>query len=409
MGRARHLWVLAHRWSGLALAFFLIVCGATGAVLPFYHELDRVAARAFHAASDGPALDPLVLRARAEALSGARVPHLPLHVPAGEAAVFSIEPRPGGPAPGFDEIALDPATGRELGRRSWGAIGEGWVNLMPFLYKLHYSLALDDWGAWILGVAALVWTIDCFVGFALTLPLAAIAGWWARWRKAWTFRTSPRAKAEYDLHRAGGLWLWPVLLLFAWSGVGFNLNTVFSPVMKAAVGDAKSGYVAQPPLAQPLDGPPLDWPAALAQARRLTAREAQARGFTVGQETFMRYDRVSGVYYYAFRSDRDVYERFAGARLAFDARDGTLRYLSLPTGAHPRTTIETWLFGLHMAAIGGLPVRIAVSLVGLAVVGLSVTGVFIWMRKRRARLISTARRGARATLPHFEPTLQPAE
>ena len=41
---------------------------------------------------------------------------------------------------------------------------------MPFLYKLHYSLALGEVNSYLFGVVALLWTIDCFVGAYLTFP-----------------------------------------------------------------------------------------------------------------------------------------------------------------------------------------------------------------------------------------------
>ena len=64
----------------------------------------------------------------------------------------------------------------ELGRRYWGAV---WPvtreNFVSFLYKLHYTMHIpefwgsDRWGMRVLGVIAIIWTIDCFVGFYLTL------------------------------------------------------------------------------------------------------------------------------------------------------------------------------------------------------------------------------------------------
>ena len=56
----------------------------------------------------------------------------------------------------YTHLILNPYTGEELGRRSWGDISQGLANLMPFVYKLHYALALGEWGVWILGITALV-------------------------------------------------------------------------------------------------------------------------------------------------------------------------------------------------------------------------------------------------------------
>jgi uncharacterized iron-regulated membrane protein len=111
---------------------------------------------------------------------------------------------------------------------------------MPFIYRLHYSLALGNGGCWPLAWRRW-WVVDCFVGFYLTLPVAtkvpARQGWFARWAPAWAVRWgASRYKLNFDLHRAGGLWIWPVLLVFAISSVSFNLPQVYGPVMRALGG-----------------------------------------------------------------------------------------------------------------------------------------------------------------------------
>ncbi|WP_292985722.1 PepSY-associated TM helix domain-containing protein [Nitrosomonas sp.] len=129
----------------------------------------------------------------------------------------------------YNRIILDPVSGNEIERHQWGAISDGWRNLMSFVYNLHYSLALGMAGVWILGICALVWTIDCFVGCYLTLParkknrqVAAAKllqangnDWWQRWKPAWKIRwRSGNYKLNFDLHRANGLWFWILLIIF---------------------------------------------------------------------------------------------------------------------------------------------------------------------------------------------------
>lgn len=46
---------------------------------------------------------------------------------------------------------------------------------------------------------------------------------------------------------------------------------------------------------------------------------------------------------------------------------------------------ENWLFPLHMGSYGGLPVRLAYGLVGVAPIALTVTGVTLWWLRRRWR------------------------
>ncbi|BBA32138.1 putative iron-regulated membrane protein [Methylocaldum marinum] len=69
----------------------------------------------------------------------------------------------------------------------------------------------------------------------------------------------------------------------------------------------------------------------------------------------------------------------------FDADTGKLKLLLLPTGQHAGNTMTSWLFALHEANVFGLPYRFFVCLLGLAIVMLSVTGIVIWLKKRRAR------------------------
>ncbi|HTT23692.1 MAG TPA: PepSY-associated TM helix domain-containing protein, partial [Candidatus Sulfotelmatobacter sp.] len=64
-----------------------------------------------------------------------------------------------------------------------------------------------------------------------------------------------------------------------------------------------------------------------------------------------------------------------------------LRDVSLPYGQHAGNTVSTVLWGLHYGDIRNfLPYRILVAFFGLVLTVISVTGVYIWWKKRRARL-----------------------
>ena len=66
MTRAFFVWL--HRWTGLAMAGFLIVVGLTGSLLAFYGELNHLLTpELYPAARDGAALDAATLARRAEA------------------------------------------------------------------------------------------------------------------------------------------------------------------------------------------------------------------------------------------------------------------------------------------------------------------------------------------------------
>lgn len=402
---ARRWLVLLHRWVGLVMAGFLVIAGLTGAVLVWYHELDaalnpqllRVAPPA--ASSHGPPrpLDPLLLRERVQAAYPQAWAHwVPLRAPRPDAAlVFWIEGA--ADAEGVhaelpvDEVFVDPYTGTVLGGRRWGDLGQGLqLNLMPFVYRLHESLALGTVGTWIFGIVALLWTLDCFVGAWLTFPRRQhldSGSWWARWSTAWRVRWRAGSwKLNFDLHRAGGLWPWALLFVLAWSSVAFNL---YEPVYKPVMGmlfelrpDPRAGI---PKLARDEPEPAMGWDAGLQAARAHLKQVATERGLRIAYEERLSYDPHRGIFRLLVRSDLDINQTRSQTTLLVDARSGALRGMWLPSGQAAGDTLTAWLTTLHMAHIWGLPFRVLITVSGLLIVLISVTGVVIWWRKRSAR------------------------
>lgn len=407
----RRFCVLIHRWGGLAMTGFLVVVGLTGSLLAFNSELEIWNNPHLYPAPHH-GLQPLglgELALRAEAL----VPEAHVSgVVMGEPGWrwISVEPRinieTGKPyVLGYNQIFLDPYTGEELGRREWGAISQGWINLISFIYELHYSLALSMTGVWILGIVALAWTLDCFVGFYLTLPkrrrqvapttlqspATTNKSWWTRWKPAWKICWGAgRLKLNFDLHRAGGLWLWAVLLIFAWSSVYMNLwDTVYTWSTRAVL-EFKAPWTELAPLQVALEQPALNWKEAQATGERLMAEQARQHNFIVERPLALSLNREQGVYQYSVRSSLDIgdHDRRGMTQLYFDADSGAFKLLLLPTGQYSGNTVTTWLYSLHMGNVFGMPYRIFVCLLGLLVVMLGVTGVIVWLNKRRARRVA---------------------
>lgn len=397
----RTFWTVIHRWAGLVMAGFLVIAGLTGALLAWNNELDAAFnPELFEAPPPSPEaemLDPLVLRAQVQAA-----------YPQAYAAMAMLDTKPGHAlvvrlfglpdpvtgtlkVPAADQVFVDPYTGRILGERKWGDITQGKKNLMPFIYRLHYSLALDEWGGYALGIVALLWTLDCFVGAYLTFPAPqrkAPRPWLVRWRPSWQIRWKGGAyKVNFDLHRAGGLWVWAMLFVLAWSSVAFNLHEVYEPVMRAAF--SRQPDTESLPAPQRLDlAPEIGWQAARDTGRRLMAEQARAHDFAVLRETLLVHDPrygTHGIYRYQVKSSRDIRDEWGSTQVIFDADTGELLRLWMPTGAAGGDTIRTWITSLHMAALWGLPMKLFVCTMGLMVAMLSVTGVVIWTRKRRAR------------------------
>jgi len=156
--------VVAHRLAGLTLAAFLVVAGLTGSLLVWNAELDAALNphwfRTTASNTNDQPMDALELRDVVQA----RHPHalaarVPLAQEPGHALVFLLRPLPGKAPLENDQVFVDPNNGQFLGERRWGDITQTWRNLMPFVYRLHYSLALGAVGTWLLGLVSLLWML----------------------------------------------------------------------------------------------------------------------------------------------------------------------------------------------------------------------------------------------------------
>ncbi len=396
-----------HRYAGLFLAVFLVTSGLTGSVLVFRHELEAaLAPELFRARAPSPgavALDPFEAHERllASLPKDASIDWVPLNRREGESYLFWVDwPRPApGAAPLDDEYFVDPYSGEVLGTRRNGDLSQGTKNFVPWLYNLHFGLLAGDLGIYLLGFVGLVWSFDCFVGFCLTLPRRSrlprrerTKSFWQRWLPAFLIkRTRPFALA-FTGHRALGLWLFFMFFVFAWSSVGMNLPEVYQPVMRSlfSYDDARSNMET---LSAP-KRPGLSWREAHRVAQSVLAREAELRGFEVLAERWLIYDDRRGVFRYTVRTSLDVSERYPTTTAWLDGDTGALLALETPTGQSAGNTISTWLVNLHFASVaaGGWAYRLLVFGFGGVVAFLSVTGVWIWWRKRELRIEADRRR-----------------
>lgn len=404
----RQFWVLVHRYVGLFIVLFLLVAGLTGSVLAFYHELDAWLNPENHQVTlqDKPMLDVFKLRDKALALEPhAQVNFVELNRHSGQVyeAYLSPATNPATSKPyelAYQSLRLNSYTGGLIGSRK----DEGYWplsrrNILPFIYALHYSLALGEVGEWLFGIAALIWTLDCFVAFYLTFPIRPHKSknhdavrvenpkprsFWSRWAIAWKIKwRASTFRLNFDLHRAGGLWTWLILFVFAWSSVLFNLGQqVYVPVMQQLFEMSDYKNLPVPDLPQPRPNPVIDFKTAYRTSQRLMAEQAQRKGFQVLEERSISYDPAKGLYNLAIKSGYDLGE-FGITQLWLDGNSGAFVANYLPTGQKAGDTVTYWMQTLHMAKIWGLPYKIFVCLMGLVVTMLSVTGLYIWIKKRR--------------------------
>jgi uncharacterized iron-regulated membrane protein len=422
----RFAFTLLHRWVGLAIAVFLFVSGVTGAVISWDHELDDILnPHLMEARGSGPTMSSLELARQVEARDPrVQAVAFPLAVEPGESLSIFVLPRVDAATgrlyePGYNQVFLDPATGQELGRREWGA---AWPisreNLVSFLYKLHYSLhipefwGIDRWGEWLLGGIAILWTLDCFIGFYLTTPArhapnagrpaeverALRRGWWARWKPAWRIKMSGSAyRLNFDIHRAFGLWTWLLLFVLAFTAFSLNLyREIFYPVMSTVSQVTPDPFATRAPTEphKPIE-PTIGYAEIIEKGRA----EGVRRGWSepVGGVFYAPQWGIYGVRFFEAGDDHGA-AGVGPAALYYDGRDGRLLGDRQPWKGTVADIFVQAQFPIHSGRILGLPGRIVISVMGLVVAALSVTGVVIWWRKRCARLAVRRSRPGRDSL-----------
>lgn len=398
----RKYWVIIHRWLGLTMAGFLLVVGLTGSLLAFYAELDGWINPELYQSvhQDKPMMQLSALAMRAEEV----YPHAMVTRVKWDtvsSVVVRMAPRinPETNQPyslAFDQVFINPFTSEILGNRQFGDITQGMINFMPFIYKLHYELALSEIGMYLLGIIALIWTLDCFIGLYLTFPAKLFLSrrshgfhqksWLARWKPAWFIRwRASTYKLNFDMHRAGGLWLWIILLTFAWSSVYMNLwDTVYTKATQSVM-DYKAYWTELKPANKTKQEQIIGWQEAEKISQRLLIEKSKELGFKVLYPVSIALKNDLGVYDYRARTSLDILDRGGQTQIYIDTKTGAFKLLLLPTSQYSGNTFTTWLYSLHMANVFGLSYKIFVSLLGFAIMMLSVTGVYIWLKKNRSR------------------------
>lgn len=368
-----------HRWCGIALAAFLVLAGATGALLAFHHEIEAALVPELHRVAPGPgraSLDDVAARIESrhpdlavgyflftpDEGSSIRV-ILNTRRAADEGRLDRDSPRP-------SEVFVDPYSGAILGERNWGEPGTTRAHFVPMVYRLHMSLFLGETGQWITAAVAATWLVALLVGAVLALPRLRLLG--SAFRVKWS---AGRARAFFDLHRSVGLASFLVLGVIAFTGLYMNVPALVEPALAAV-----APFTERPPSLRP-EGAPREqvwkagWDAAYAAARAAHPRDPMAgigriesRGYY--QVRFLPPGDImdSGTVRY-FVDGRDA--RLAGR---FDHRDGTAG-----------DKIRTWQFPLHSGQGFGTAGRVLVCVAGLVPPLLAFTGLWLWLRRTRLR------------------------
>jgi uncharacterized iron-regulated membrane protein len=390
MSGGRKSYLVWHRWFGLLAAVWLFLLSLTGSIIVFQKELDTALNPDLVLAQEQG--EPRPYQEIADQLAGSfpgKIAEFMVFPEDGQSVQVFIGPLrvPGDSDPtdaDFLQTYSDPATAGLLGSRQYGEAGIDRRRLTQFIYQLHKDLLLGPWMKWFLGFVALAWLIDHIFAAMLSFPVAKrwVQSFAIRWRRGGYKRT-------FDMHRAVGLWLFPVTLILAATGIAFNWPETFHSAVASVAKTSSSPLEGIEPLAVPDNAPQVSVDEALAIAKNQPS---------IGRLHAVSWHAPLGVWWVRAEDAQKPDQLTHGIIVDYDGQLIAHRV----TGQEAGDIIHNWVFPLHSGQAFGWAGRIAVFVTGIATCMFIVTGLIMWARKRRSRK-------PRQTNFQMPVALQPAE
>jgi uncharacterized iron-regulated membrane protein len=351
-----------HLWLGVTTGLYILVVCATGAALVFRIEMQRgLHPHLFTPSARGSLADPVaVMESVARAYPGDTVSGVDAPTTARPTylAYASSGTR-------FRTLLLDPVTATILGE-----LPE--TSFVRTLQELHFDLLGGRTGRIVNGIGAAVLTLMCLTGLVI---------WWpgrTNWRRSLV--VDPRRnwkRITWDLHSATGFWT--AALILTWAVTGFYF--AFPSTFRSVINRMSSITVARTPQSSSRNGrDPLAWRVLVDEARR------HAPGQHVARVVVPSNDRAAFLVMFS-----PVAPTPLGADLLaiyLDQYSGAAVTEKTPGQRSVGDIIMAWVAPLHVGNFGGIGVRVAWLIFGLAPPLLFVTGFIMWW----TRVVNAAHR-----------------
>ena len=361
-----------HLYIALWLGVLLALAGVTGSLLVYKHAIDKwLNADVMQVEVQGEYQSFLSMIEAANQVLPIKDPPHHLYLPREKDDVLMVryqikhpDPEHKGHNHHFYEVMVNPYTGEILGHRDRDDA------LMTVILQLHYKLLAGDTGKLVMGITALL---------TLFLTVTGIYLWWPKFtkiRQAFVIkRNASSHRFNFDLHKTTGIYTAVVMFAVALSGVYFNLPQVFKPMI---------GYFS------PLTEIPRDLKSqVMDNTVPLTPEQALAKITThfseeiTPQRLFLPAD-VNGVYMATARQPTEFTSN--GKTLVWvDQYSGDIIEVRDPHKLAAGDAFINLQLPLHNGEILGQPGQILVLIVGFAPLIMLITGVIVWLNKRRAK------------------------
>jgi uncharacterized iron-regulated membrane protein len=353
----RSLWLQVHLWLGLTLGVVGALLGVSGCILVYDHEIDAWLHTARYAVGgSGNALALADYARIAERAVGEKARAGMIRLPDRTIGPVVVFVRGNG---GFQRIYIDPADGDVLDR----ADGR---DLVAWMHNFHESLMLREYrGRELVGVVGIAMLVSSLSGIYLWWPAGRLRRETFGFRRGFAFHR--------NLHYTVGFWGALVLAMLSFTGIFLGFAEGGRSVVAAfgKVSPSPRGFLSAAGEGGPIS---VDEAAAIARAQ-YPGSQVTSAGLPAGPR---------GVYRIGLRSDSEANAR-QGPTVFIDPRTRDILHRVDPATRGAGDTFLVWQRILHEGSAGGEAGRLVTFLGGLMPPVLMVTGLLIWIRKRRAR------------------------
>jgi uncharacterized iron-regulated membrane protein len=350
MMSVRTVFLKLHLWIGLASALLVLVLAATGTILVFDNDIDRVLnPQLLTVSTRGPNLPLATLIQRVRAQLGNR--------PLINVGMYARQDLAWSTVVGGKQVSwawFDPHTGQVTGTRPRDK------HFIFYVHQLHVNLLAGKGGQWFVGYGT-----ACL----MFLMISGLVLWWRRKLLAMRIEGSWK-RINFDLHHISGIYSMVFLLVVVGTGLLMSFPSLWGAV-EVFTGDTARIVPDERPESVPQKGVP-----AISPDQALAIAQKQLPG---AQPTFMMIPiGPKAVYNISFKYPEDQtpggrsqvqIEKYTGEVLWVDnARKAS-------TGLHFANNLRP----LHTGDIYGIPSRLVYALASFSVVVQAVTGVIIWL------------------------------
>lgn len=355
MKKTLHLW---HRYLGLLVAIPLIIISLTGSILVFKEEIDHL-------------IMPELAKVKAE--TGTRLNYDLLRDKLNQQFTdYEI---------GSWEIFDDGQTTDRVyllkhGTLDWYKVYldqyQGVIRSEPvavdhyltdWLLDLHYKFLIGDTGLWFTGIASLI---------LMFMGISGLIIYRQFWKKFFTLRLNLKRVALFsDIHKLVGIWSAPVLLIIGFTGVYWNISEIIHHELEHADGN-------HPVITKRLYNHQLSLETMIEKSK------AQMGGFKPTYILFP-YEPELQITMFGEVNDISVVTSEYSSTVSFDKESGKqLPNYDIREAPLFLAVVDSFR-KLHFGYFAGLPSRIIWCIIGLTPLVFTITGCYLWLKRRKPK------------------------